>query len=58
MAAPAEIRFTALGGACELFAVGPGELASTHAWLTQMHDRLTRFSPASELSRLNAAAGR
>lgn len=58
MAAPAEIRFTALGGACELFTVGPGDLAGTQAWLNRMDDRLTRFSPDSELSRLNAAAGR
>lgn len=58
MAAPAELRFPALGGQCELFAAGPGELADVRAWLSRMHDRLTRFSPDSELSRLNAAAGR
>lgn len=58
MAAPAELRFAALGGLCELFAAGPADLAGTRAWLDQMHARLTRFSPDSELSRLNAAAGR
>ena len=58
MAAPAKLRFAALGGHCELFAAGPADLAGTRAWLDQMHARLTRFSPDSELSRLNAAAGR
>jgi thiamine biosynthesis lipoprotein len=52
--------FEALGGECELFAVGlPAErLAAGEAWVHQMHDRLTRFSPTSELSRFNASAGR
>ncbi|HEV2056263.1 MAG TPA: FAD:protein FMN transferase [Methylomirabilota bacterium] len=58
MAAFAELQFTALGGQCELFAAGAGDLAGARAWLDQMHDRLTRFSPDSELARLNAAAGR
>jgi thiamine biosynthesis lipoprotein len=51
------LRFDALGGRCELFASGPGDLASARAWIAEMHDRLTRFSPDSEVSRLNAAAG-
>lgn len=58
MATPTTLRFAALGGTCELFAIGPGDLASARAWLQGMHDRLTRFSESSELSRLNAAGGR
>ena len=58
MAEPAELRFEALGGQCELFAAGPSDLAAIRAWIEQMQARLTRFSPDSELSRLNAAAGR
>src|SRR2546423_11253050 len=53
----AALRFDALGGQCELFASGPADLASARGWVHAMHDRLTRFSPDSELSRLNAAAG-
>lgn len=51
--------FTALGGDCELFGVGltDGALAEGEAWIHRMHDRLTRFSAASELSRFNASAG-
>ena len=58
MAEPADLRFEALGGQCELFAVGLADLAVVQAWIGAMHDRLTRFSPDSELSRFNAAAGR
>ncbi|HEX9495515.1 MAG TPA: FAD:protein FMN transferase [Candidatus Limnocylindria bacterium] len=58
MAGLQALRFAALGGDCELFVEGPGDLASARSWLDAMDDRLTRFSPASELSRLNAAAGR
>ena len=50
-------RFEALGGACELFAIGSADLASAQGWVQAMHDRLTRFDRNSELSRLNAAAG-
>ena len=57
MAATA-LRFESLGSFCELFAVGPADLAAARAWLARMHDQLTRFSPDSELSRFNAAAGR
>jgi len=51
--------FEALGGECEIYAIGlPAErLAEGEAWVHQMHDRLTRFSPTSELSRFNASAG-
>jgi thiamine biosynthesis lipoprotein len=51
--------FEALGGECELYTVGiePHRLAGAEAWVHEMHDRLTRFSPESELSRFNASAG-
>ncbi|MHB8631602.1 MAG: FAD:protein FMN transferase [Candidatus Limnocylindria bacterium] len=61
MAALEALRFEALGGQCELYAADsahPADLASVRRWVDAMHDRLTRFSPDSELSRLNAAAGR
>ncbi|MBM4420672.1 MAG: FAD:protein FMN transferase, partial [Chloroflexi bacterium] len=52
--------FASLGSDCELFAIGAGEaaLAEAEAWTRRMHDRLTRFSGTSEVSRLNAADGR
>ena len=51
--------FEALGDGCEIYAVGlPAErLAEAEAWVHQMHDRLTRFTADSELSRFNASAG-
>jgi thiamine biosynthesis lipoprotein len=51
--------FDALGGECEIHAVGvaAARLAEGEAWVHEMHDRLTRFSPGSELSRFNASAG-
>lgn len=53
-----ELRFAALGGTCELYAVDPAEpLADTAEWILSMHRLLTRFEPSSELSRLNARAG-
>lgn len=52
------LTFDALGGTCELFAVGPHEpLAATAEWIRGLHSSLTRFDPASELSRFNARAG-
>ncbi|MFN2520922.1 MAG: FAD:protein FMN transferase [Candidatus Limnocylindria bacterium] len=53
-------EFDALGGACELFAVGlPEERVDAVAeWVHAMHRRLTRFDAGSELSALNARAGR
>ncbi len=53
-------EFEALGGHCELFAVGASEerLDAAAEWVHAMHRRLTRFDDASELSALNAAAGR
>jgi len=70
MTSVAALRFEALGGQCELYAADtPGstaptsveqtaDLARARAWIHEMHDRLSRFDPASEISRLNAAAGR
>jgi len=57
--APERRLFEALGGECELYAVGvpAARLAEGEAWVHGMHDRLTRFSPASELSRFNKSAG-
>lgn len=52
------LTFDALGGTCELFAVGPREpLADTAEWIRALHAKLTRFDPESELSRFNARAG-
>src|SRR5437870_5119487 len=60
--APLEaVRFEALGGRCELYSTAtdrPADLTGVRAWVDAMHDRLTRFAPDSELSRLNAASGR
>lgn len=52
--------FDCLGSDCELFSVGApsGALDEAVAWTRAQHARLTRFDAASELSRLNAAAGR
>ncbi len=51
--------FEALGGECELYAIGlpAPRLAEAEGWVRDMHDRLTRFAPTSELSRFNASAG-
>jgi thiamine biosynthesis lipoprotein len=51
--------FEGLGGQCELFGVDVDDptVARGEAWIHEMHDRLTRFSPTSELSRFNASAG-
>ena len=52
--------FDSLGGECELYAIGvdAAALEGAEAWIRRMHDRLTRFEPHSELSRLNASRGR
>ena len=52
-------RFDALGGECELHAIGTGEgaLDDAEAWVRERHARFSRFEPDSELSRLNAAGG-
>lgn len=52
-------HFEALGTNCSLFAVGQphGRLLEGEFWVRRMGARLTRFSPDSELSKLNASAG-
>ncbi len=52
-------QFEALGSTCALFAVeaAAGRLEKAAAWVHQMHARLSRFEPGSELSRLNSASG-
>jgi thiamine biosynthesis lipoprotein len=57
---PPERRlFEALGGKCEIYGVGVAatRLAEGKAWVHEMHERLTRFLPSSELSHFNASAG-
>jgi FAD:protein FMN transferase len=51
--------FEALGGECEIYGVGltATRLGEAESWVHEMHDRLTRFSPNSELSRFNDSAG-
>ena len=53
-------HFEALGTVCSLFGVdvAPGALASGERWVHKIGARLTRFSPDSELSQLNASDGR
>lgn len=59
MHAVAALRLEALGGECELYAMGSAEpLETTADWIRRLHRQLTRFDPDSELSRLNALAGR
>jgi thiamine biosynthesis lipoprotein len=55
----AQRKFQALGGDCELFSVDDSDnaLAEGEAWIHRMHDRFTRFSDTSEVSRFNASAG-
>lgn len=57
---PAAHLFEAMGTRCALFAVGTNrhQLAEGEVWVRQVAARLTRFSPDSELSRLNCAGGR
>ncbi|HYM96235.1 MAG TPA: FAD:protein FMN transferase [Candidatus Sulfotelmatobacter sp.] len=53
-------HFDALGTTCSLFACGEPvrRLVEGESWVRRLGARLTRFSPDSELSMLNAAAGR
>ena len=48
-----------MGTTCALLAVGepPARLVAVESWVRGLAARLTRFSPDSELSRLNARAG-
>lgn len=58
MTGTVSLRFEALGSECELYAVEPaGPLERTAEWIRELHGRLTRFEPDSELSRFNARAG-
>jgi thiamine biosynthesis lipoprotein len=54
------LTFDALGGGCEFYGIDidASSLQEGRAWILRMHDRLTRFEPNSELSRLNASSGR
>jgi len=54
------LTFDALGGECELYGIDidAAALKQGQGWALRMHDRFTRFEPNSELSRLNASAGR
>src|SRR5690348_8665071 len=57
---PPEVRtrhFDAMGTTCSLFA-GDADLVEGERWVHRMAERLTRFSPDSELSRLNAGEGK
>ena len=45
-----------MGTTCSLFAMD-ADLSEGERWVRRMGERLTRFSPDSELSRLNARAG-
>lgn len=53
-------HFVALGTSCSMFAVGRSRAALLEGefWVRRLGARLTRFSADSELSELNAAAGR
>jgi FAD:protein FMN transferase len=53
-------HFKALGTTCSLFGIGVwcGRLIEGELCVRRLGARLTRFSPDSELSRLNAAGGR
>lgn len=53
-------HFEALGTTCSLFAVDtrPDRMDGVESWVRSTGARLTRFDPHSELSQLNASAGR
>lgn len=56
----AQRTFRAMNSDIDLFAAGASasKLARAEQWLAAYEQRFSRFSPLSELSRLNAAAGR
>ncbi|MDQ6919727.1 MAG: FAD:protein FMN transferase, partial [Candidatus Dormibacteraeota bacterium] len=56
---PEHLEFEALGTVCQLYAVGsdPRTLADGACWVLELHRRLTRFDPSSELSAFNASNG-
>jgi thiamine biosynthesis lipoprotein len=49
-------HFDAMGTTCSLFAVD-ADLSEGERWVRRIGERLSRFSPDSELARLNAHAG-
>ncbi len=51
--------FAALGADCEIYAIGQSERAldAAVAWTMDLHHRLTRFEPESELSHFNSTPG-
>jgi FAD:protein FMN transferase len=55
-----ELRFEALGSACQVLGVGldRGRLGWAAAWVAERHERFTRFEASSELARFNGGAGR
>ena len=57
---PARLDFEALGSACSIFGMDLAQdrLERAAGWVHAMQRRLSRFEPDSELSRLNAGAGR
>jgi len=56
---PEHLEFEALGTVCQLYAVDcdARSLAEGAAWVLELHRRLTRFDPSSELSAFNASSG-
>src|SRR3979409_454887 len=52
-------HFEAMGTTCSVFAVGldRSKLIQGESWIHRISARLTRFSPESEVARLNAAMG-
>lgn len=56
---PESLHFAALGTSCSLFGVRGSleRLREGESWVRQTGAKLTRFSPDSELSRLNGAGG-
>ena len=56
---PEHLEFQALGTVCQLYAVDRDarSLALGATWVLELHRRLTRFDPTSELSAFNASNG-
>jgi FAD:protein FMN transferase len=56
---PEHLEFEALGTVCQLYAVecDRQSLAEGATWVLELHKRLTRFDPGSELSAFNASTG-
>jgi FAD:protein FMN transferase len=56
---PERLTFAALGTVCQLYAVDSDARSLTDgaAWVHELHRRLTRFDPSSELSAFNSSGG-